>query len=403
MGYTKERRLINSINGRTNVKACSDIVGNEFILPNNSGDHQKSIKRNTPLNDYDLVNKKYVDDNTYDPSTLDDDKILFGKLQQDTDLQWDGTSLKVVGQVEMGTDAAVKHLYFRRAGYNYITTNTGGSLSFATNGGNPSYSDSQLILKSDYNTVIRKGYLGLGADDPDELLHAKGVLPIIKLESSEAYSVPPSTQIKSMLNYKTGGKTYMTGLVFAKENAVSSNTGGVIKFIGKKAGAGAAECMRINSTGTLVFTQAGAGLPYAELYVNDNSTAKTIATGNTYVKMDGTLSNGSSSNCTADGTNAKITITKAGIYRINARFNGMVDTANTEVEGAIFLDGSVQSNLVCKAEFVAVNKNCSSAISGLIDCPANKDIDFRVRHDDGGSVDLTIVDANISVVMVGGT
>jgi len=32
-----------------------------------------------------------------------------------------------------------------------------------------------------------------------------------------------------------------------------------------------------------------------------------------------------------------------------------------------------------------------------------KDIDFRVRHNDGGSVDLTIVDANISVVMVGGT
>lgn len=34
----------------------------EFVLPNNSGDHRKSIKRDEPTNDYDLANKKYVDD-----------------------------------------------------------------------------------------------------------------------------------------------------------------------------------------------------------------------------------------------------------------------------------------------------------------------------------------------------
>ena len=34
-----------------------------FDLPNNSGDHRKSIKREVPVNDYDLANKKYVDDN----------------------------------------------------------------------------------------------------------------------------------------------------------------------------------------------------------------------------------------------------------------------------------------------------------------------------------------------------
>ena len=35
----------------------------DFILPNKSGDHQGSIKRLAPVNDMDLVNKKYVDDN----------------------------------------------------------------------------------------------------------------------------------------------------------------------------------------------------------------------------------------------------------------------------------------------------------------------------------------------------
>ena len=327
------KRLINQ------VTPIGSIGTEGLILPNHSGDHSAGILRETPLQDSDIVNKKYVDDNFEPIFTLDDKKIVFGDLEQDTNLVWDKTNER----------------------------------------------------------------LGVGEPDPDTIVHLKGDQPHVRLESSSSYATPPQATIQSRLKYTSSGITQMTGIEFAKENAVSGNTGGVMKFIGKKAGATAAECMRINSTGTLVFTQAGAGLPYAELYVNDNSTAKTIATGNTYVKMDGTLSNGSSSNCTADGTNAKITITKAGIYRINARFNGMIDTANTEVEGAIFLDGSVQSNLVCKAEFVAVNKNCSSAISGLIDCPANKDIDFRVRHNDGGSVDLTIVDANISVVMVGGT
>jgi len=37
-------------------------IASGMILPNNSGDHTKGIKRDVPINDYDLVNKKYVDD-----------------------------------------------------------------------------------------------------------------------------------------------------------------------------------------------------------------------------------------------------------------------------------------------------------------------------------------------------
>lgn len=36
----------------------------EMILPNTSGDHVRGIKRLDPFNDYDLANKKYVDDKT---------------------------------------------------------------------------------------------------------------------------------------------------------------------------------------------------------------------------------------------------------------------------------------------------------------------------------------------------
>lgn len=67
MGYTKEQRIINSVTGTTKGKRnkkSNDAVSPNFVLPNNSGDHVKSIKRNDPVNDYDLVNKKYVDDAT---------------------------------------------------------------------------------------------------------------------------------------------------------------------------------------------------------------------------------------------------------------------------------------------------------------------------------------------------
>lgn len=55
MGATKVQKLLKS------MAVTSDVAGPEMILPNNSGDHAKSIKRNTPTGDKDLVNKEYVD------------------------------------------------------------------------------------------------------------------------------------------------------------------------------------------------------------------------------------------------------------------------------------------------------------------------------------------------------
>jgi len=160
--------------------------------------------------------------------------------------------------------------------------------------------------------------------------------------------------------------------------------------------------LQVSSTGDVIFAGT-AGLAFAEIYISDNDVAQTIGTGATYTKLTGTATNGVSNNCTADGANTKITITKAGIYKISAHFDGKSDTANVEFEGAIFVDGTIQNNCRCKVEFIAADKNCSSSIVGLLDVAATKDIDFRVRHDNGGDVDLTIGSANISVIQIGGT
>ena len=52
----KETRIIGNLTPKT-------LGNNNFVLPNTSGDHVRSIKRSVPVADADLANKKYVDDN----------------------------------------------------------------------------------------------------------------------------------------------------------------------------------------------------------------------------------------------------------------------------------------------------------------------------------------------------
>ena len=55
--------IINNIKkGASRVVETHADIASGMILPNNSGEHTKGIKRDAPINDYDLSNKKYVDD-----------------------------------------------------------------------------------------------------------------------------------------------------------------------------------------------------------------------------------------------------------------------------------------------------------------------------------------------------
>ena len=51
--------------------------GDNFIIPNHSGEHKKGTIRETPTQDTDLVNKKYVDDGSdHDSRSLDRGAVL---------------------------------------------------------------------------------------------------------------------------------------------------------------------------------------------------------------------------------------------------------------------------------------------------------------------------------------
>lgn len=61
MGQTREQRIINQVVGKPTIQKRTPIATDMF-LPNHSGDHSAGMVKTTPINDLDIVNKKYVDD-----------------------------------------------------------------------------------------------------------------------------------------------------------------------------------------------------------------------------------------------------------------------------------------------------------------------------------------------------
>ena len=62
---TKTSNLIKRMKTPVQKAEKKTTIATEMFLPNNSGDHKKGLKIDEPKNNYDLVNKKYVDDNDY--------------------------------------------------------------------------------------------------------------------------------------------------------------------------------------------------------------------------------------------------------------------------------------------------------------------------------------------------
>jgi hypothetical protein len=143
---------------------------------------------------------------------------------------------------------------------------------------------------------------------------------------------------------------------------------------------------------------------FAEIYVADNATSQSIPTGATYTKVTAFDTNGQSANCTADQANDKITITQTGRYRVEGSFSFNSGTANVVWRGAAFLNGTEQSQVHFKRKTATASDAGNAGFTGFIDVTTVPwDLDFRVRHDNAGSIDLTLEYANLNVEYVGET
>ena len=148
-------------------------------------------------------------------------------------------------------------------------------------------------------------------------------------------------------------------------------------------------------------TEAGT---FAEIHVADASTAQSIATGATYTKITAFTDNGFSSNCTADVANDKITFTKTGIYRVDGQASMDSGTNNVTFKVAAFLNGVEQDQVHFQRKMSVASDIGSGSFTGFIDVTTvGWDLDMRARHDNGGSVNLTIEYGNLNVSYVGET
>lgn len=141
---------------------------------------------------------------------------------------------------------------------------------------------------------------------------------------------------------------------------------------------------------------------FAEIHLHDGVTSQAIATGTTYTLFTEFTNNGVSGNCTPDVTNNKITITKRGVYKVDGSFSFFSGTNSVTFKLAPFLGGVEQDQIHFERKVSVASDKGSASITGLINVESVPvDIDIRIRHDNGSSVDFTASYANLNVSFMG--
>ncbi len=140
---------------------------------------------------------------------------------------------------------------------------------------------------------------------------------------------------------------------------------------------------------------------YAEIYLAAGSAAQTIPTGSTYTKVTAFATNGLSRGCTADAANDKITVTRAGKYKVTATFSSKLGTSDVLWDTAVFVGGVEASNVHMRRKFSTTGYTFSVALDGIVNVAANTDIDIRSKHDNASGINITVEYANFNIHYIG--
>ena len=145
-------------------------------------------------------------------------------------------------------------------------------------------------------------------------------------------------------------------------------------------------------------------IAFGGIHVHDNSTPQSIPTGTTYEKVTVFTDNEPSFNVTSDAANDKITITEKGIYRVEGSFSFSSGTANVVYFGAAFLGAVKQDNIHFNRKVSVASDVGNAGFTGFIDVETVPvDLDFRIRHDNAGAVNVTFVYSNMNINYLGKT
>lgn len=160
-----------------------------------------------------------------------------------------------------------------------------------------------------------------------------------------------------------------------------------------------------HQSGDLIWYGEGSGLAFAEIYVKDGVATISCDADNADVKVTQFTTNGLSNNCTADAANDKITFTQTGKYQVKVCLVVSIDAgAVTDVIANVYLNGTIQNNIHANHNMTSANPNTHICLSGFVDVTtAAWDLDVRLNVTDTNARAVTVTDANLSVVQIGGT
>ena len=160
----------------------------------------------------------------------------------------------------------------------------------------------------------------------------------------------------------------------------------------------------VRITGDTYWTGAGSGVPYGEVYVNDNTTVTSVSSAG-FTQFLHFNSNGHSNLSTPDHTNDHITIVKAGIYMVECCVNiknssGAAHTIEAVIAKnngtTIFPNMRRHRTLGTGADVGAI------PICGQLDLAVDDTIEVCLTSDSASARNVTGEDIVLMLTMVGG-
>ena len=139
---------------------------------------------------------------------------------------------------------------------------------------------------------------------------------------------------------------------------------------------------------------------YGGIHQHDNATSQSIPTGVTYTKLTEWADNDSFNNTVPDQSASEITLTYAGDYKIESQLSFASGTNNTTMFVSAFLDGVELDECHFTRKISVADDIGSASFTGIVTVTAGQVLDLRIRHDDVGSVAITVQYGTINATLV---
>ena len=160
--------------------------------------------------------------------------------------------------------------------------------------------------------------------------------------------------------------------------------------------------MTLDHEGDLFFTTAGSGLPYGSCWGNEIAWSQASAAQNTWYKVSDTdMTDGQVNLVTHDGS-GKLTVTKAGIYKVDYSITLEGSVSNDHYMSGIAVNGTVGNDGQCHYELHIPSAQIALSGTAILSLAANGYIEIGVRTTDANTPTLTVDHLNVSLVQVGG-